>query len=110
MSAQVIDELTALVQNEIATASRKAHSLIKRVVAASAQIKVFAEHPLKINSQSNAMISSQPLATEMAVTAVREMTTMAHEITHNACESAKASGRLSKQALEPARMVRNLTI
>ncbi len=78
----------------------KLHSLIKRVAAASAQVKESSEHLLKINSESKEMISSQHSATEMAATAVREMAATVQEIARNASEAAKATQQADTDAQE----------
>jgi methyl-accepting chemotaxis protein len=78
----------------------KLHSLIKRVATASTQVKESSEKLLKINTESQEMISSQHSATEMAATAVREMSATVQEIARNASDAAKATQQADDDAQE----------
>jgi methyl-accepting chemotaxis protein len=78
----------------------KLHNLIKRVATASTQVKESSEQLLKVNSQSQELISSQHSATEMAATAVREMAATVQEIARNASDAAKATQQANDEAHE----------
>ncbi len=78
----------------------KLHGLIKRVAAASTQVKSSSEQLQRLNGQTQEMITSQHSSTEMAATAVSEMSSTVQEIARNASEAANATQRVDHDAQE----------